>query len=319
MIAAGLPTLPPNAPFTVPAWPRGTMAAFMLQALTHTHKQPDGINVARSDWAAGMAQAESWATRALIGTKTIQRTTTLHIAEDTTGNTVVWWGDGSALVSHTDTRDAWEDRMHVVPVVFQWNPDHLEKVSHLATRPRWEELPETEAIKALIQSAKSHRFTPTGDGTLAAWADLDWVSNTHREEIRATLLQCACWMGTRSGLWPTRWLAIITGRAVASDGTLSEPHLQWGAQMENDTDRDKHANARAVYDVGTETMRRWIASPESPLHGIAGVCQGFPMGPNDCTGDVVADLVEAPTNWSAHARIALAETFERRFSPRIPV
>lgn len=138
MIAAGLPALPPNTPFTVPAWPRGTMAAFMLQAITHAHKQPDGINVARSEWAAGMAQADTWATRTLIGAQTIQRTTKLHIAEDTTGNTVMWWGDGSVLLSHTKTAkglDRWEDRMRVVPVVFQWTTNHLEQVSHLATRP----------------------------------------------------------------------------------------------------------------------------------------------------------------------------------------
>lgn len=320
MIDARTPRLDPRSPLTIPLWPRGSMAGFMLQALLNLTDKKGDLVVERLVWVEAMAKAEAWATHSFMGAKTLQRATRLQRIEDpVSGHILLWWGDHTVLLCarepHRTCTDGL-DRIRVLPIVFTWTDKALAHTDQWTTYT-WDALPDRDILGDIIaQTPAHHRLTPEGEGTLAAWADLHWVDAQRRQEVQDALLQCACWIGTRSGVWPKAWMGIVLGRAIATDGTLSEPSLQWGSTT--DPTNPPTAHSYRVQQAGMDALRRWLSSDASPLAGPSGVLHGTPMGPNDCSGDTVASLHQAPNHWSAHARIALAEHFEARFHPLNP-
>jgi hypothetical protein len=283
------------------------LAGLVLDELVqdkHTHAP---IVVSNTDWAIALFRAQERAEGIIVGDRSrMELVRKRKITDPVSQQTFVLWGDASALTARflegTNT-------LLVHPEVFKvdrqrfpalWGACDPNQGAH------WSSLPHHAFFTALGGTPTAPAFTPQQQGPLAAWADLRWVDATATQTVAGMVEACACWIGTRTHQWPEQWLATVQARAVASDGTLSDPVVQWGARVVGGRMVDSAHQATALGALGA-----WLAAPLSPLAGWAGVAHGQPMAIGDPTGGTIVPFFARPSDLSAHAKLAKAEAFQQ--------
>jgi hypothetical protein len=298
---------PEESPYSVAIWPRGTLAGLVLAQLAAYDPTQRPLLVSNTAWVKALHQAQETAEQIIVGDRSrINLVRKRKITDPASKQTFVLWGDGSALTArfcedgnamlvHPEVIDVPSSLVQIL-----WNLMDPDKRTH------WSSLPHHPFLTALGDTPVVPAFAPGQTGPLAAWFPLRWVPEGAAASVRDVIENCACWIGIQGQTWPEQWLVTVQASAIATDGSLSNPSLQWGGRvLPGHTQTTHQATA-------TKALQTWLLSDASPLAGLAGVAHGEPADIGDSTGTTVVDFCQHPAALSAHAKLAKAQRFAQQ-------